>query len=89
MYTYNRMTSADVKCRFTPEKYAEYKQKSKEWVLNKYHTDEEYKNLQIENKLLLRMKKRDAHYLKWDTDKSYRIGCQTLGMRDRRPKFKI
>jgi len=41
------MTSADVKRRFTPEKYAEkyaeYKQKFKEWVLNKYHTDEEYK----------------------------------------------
>ena len=36
------MTSADVKPRFSPEKYAEYKQKSKEWVLIKYHTDEEY-----------------------------------------------
>jgi len=83
------MTSADVKPRFTPEKYSEYKQKSKEWVLNKYHTDEEYKNRQIEKKRLLRIKKRNAHYLKWDTDKMYRIDCQTLVMRDRRPKLKI
>jgi len=83
------MTSADVKPRFSPEKYAEYKQKSKEWVLNKYHTDEEYKNRQIENKRLLRIKKRDAHYLKWDTDETYRNECQTSGMRDRRPKIKV
>jgi len=51
------MTSADVKPPFSPEKYAEYKQKSKEWVLNKYHTDEEYQNRQIENKRLLRINK--------------------------------
>ena len=52
------MTSADVKPRFSPEKYAEYKQKSTEWVLNKCHTDKEYENRQIENKRLLRIKKK-------------------------------
>ena len=72
--------------KLNPEKYELHKQKCKERVLNKYHNDEEYKKRQIENKRLLRIKKREEHYEKWDNDPEYRQMCKDKGMRDRRPK---
>ena len=70
------------------EKYEEYKKFTSEYIMNKYHTDETFKNTVLERKKIRYQNKKEEHYKRLDTDEDYKNECKKKGMRDCRNRIK-
>ena len=71
-----------------PVRYEGYKQYSREYIMKRYNSDETFKQNILDQRKKKYREKKDAHYLRWDTDEEYKKECQAKGMRDCRSKWK-
>lgn len=69
------------------EKYNEYKKATSDYIMNKYHADETFKNTILEKKKSRYQTKKEEHYKRWDEDEEYRKQCKEKGMRDCRNRM--